>query len=1337
MKFKMKNAFIFSAVLMLGLGAAACSNKKEDHSVKEEYVNEQGNLVEPYDIATNTEKKGPEAEYNEGVVLVKTFEDVDEESLKLDVRSVERIFPNSSWQKITLNSGSTVSAVKYLRDTGLFEKVDYDYIMSPSVEIDSIDVSTNTYADELAAIETMGIGNAWGYANHNHLGGANGGGSPDVVVAVIDTGVDYNHIDLRNNIWTNIGEIAGNGIDDDGNGYVDDVRGWDCVNEDNDPMDDNGHGTHVAGIIAAENNNIGSVGVAFNCKVMPIKAGTHSGTFTNGDIAQAVTYAYMNGASVINMSFGGSSISMAVEDALTDAYYQCVLVAAAGNEGMCSEPNCTYCKPNCQPFYPGSLPYTVGVMSCSNDGSSISGFSNYDHEPSHYNQFEYDCFACGEQIISTWPNNKYARLSGTSMASPAVAGIAALLRSAYPDRETYSNKFIHSQLTNTGHTNTITRIGNSLMIDKYHPLCDAYLALTSTPKPHIHSLYNYYIFDNEEFSPNNNGDGFINAGETIRLGVELKNRGGKASNITLSIDTYANGDPLLPDPNIEIVNDTIHFDDIGTYSTQDGGKIYDENGRVINMTNAFVLNIAQNTPNGYLFVINLHVEYYNGLEDDGIKYTGEVALSLYASNGMRLSGFITEDTVFTSDKRYIITDSLIIQADVTVTFEEGCEIVFFDLPSGYLGGILNSPRIDVYGTLLVRGTEDNLVTMKTNEYFDEYAYYIYPHGDNARVEIEYADIRNAVFEKDSQWCGQTVLNHCLISTDCPSTYHTRVRNGSFVLEGGDYSCLNEANNCFFNVSHSGGFKYRIHNSTNSMYVLGNDSVYGGPNNGLLQVFEMSARADGVFNNNLVVASKKRDSGTTPLLEINTKFYGYEGNHYVQNNAFITDFVVSDLRDVVSVFTGNLQTNYIFPSYSDDNFFCDIYQQYENVLITPNVNSSNERLIDTSNSVNHDDSNVWPYIKDISIIDSDSHVVHTVGTEQNTVRVTFSRALDTNKTFELYYGSWYPYADYKVKDGHYVSDTVWEGTMQVKANIEGGIQYFSSKGGCAKGDPFKTLYNNAGAFTFNIDTSSAFSMNLQANPTEEGVELSWVQDDYDTLMGYNIYRSDAKDGNYSRINSSIIPAGEHTFLDNSCEPGKTYWYTFTVVLSDFSESAPAGRVSATPIDTISPVIYHNPVNQGYENNNLVISCSASDNIAVTSVTLYYRTVGDTDWKTLTMTKDNDRYSATIFGSEVTQAGLEYYISATDGRNVITRGSADNPYQVLVKESSALSRLGDVDGDGAITTRDALMIMQHISGTIILTNDQFTRGDLNKNGVLSSSEALRILQYINGNVSTLEM
>ena len=145
-------------------------------------------------------------------------------------------------------------------------------------------------------------------------------GDRNIVVAVIDSGVDYTHEDLAGNMWVNAGEIPDNNQDDDNNGFVDDVYGADVVgsvyDHDGDPQDDNGHGTHVAGIIAAQGNNgIGIIGVAPNAQIMAIKAAQYSGALTSTDISEAILYAYQQGADIINMSFGGPGRSVLEEEA--------------------------------------------------------------------------------------------------------------------------------------------------------------------------------------------------------------------------------------------------------------------------------------------------------------------------------------------------------------------------------------------------------------------------------------------------------------------------------------------------------------------------------------------------------------------------------------------------------------------------------------------------------------------------------------------------------------------------------------------------------------------------------------------------------------------------------------------------------------------------------------------------------------------------------------------------------------------------------------------------------------------------------------------------------------
>lgn len=254
-------------------------------------------------------------------------------------------------------------------------------------------------------------------------------GSTSVVVAVIDTGIDYTHPDLVDNIATNSRETPNNGVDDDGNGYVDDYYGYDFANNDANPLDDHFHGTHCAGTIGAKGNNgKGVAGVNWTVKLMPVKVLDSYGSGTLAAVAAGMNYAVKRGVKIMSMSLGTTSYSSTLENAVINARNSGVLViAAAGNSALDTD---------VYPHYPSSLPQdNVISVAASTSSDSFAYFSNY-------GATSVDLAAPGDSILSTYLGGQYAYASGTSMATPHVAGMAALLLAVNPSLSYTSIKSI-------------------------------------------------------------------------------------------------------------------------------------------------------------------------------------------------------------------------------------------------------------------------------------------------------------------------------------------------------------------------------------------------------------------------------------------------------------------------------------------------------------------------------------------------------------------------------------------------------------------------------------------------------------------------------------------------------------------------------------------------------------------------------------------------------------------------------------------------------------------------------------------------------------------------------
>ena len=593
----------------------------------------------------------------------------------------------------------------------------------------------NKGMDKQWYLKDQKLESVWGNEDYGNTAGEG------TVVAVIDTGVDYNHEDLQDNIWTNSAEVSGTtGADDDNNGYVDDVHGINLIDPNETPMDDHGHGTHVAGIIAMENNNVGGVGIAYKSKIMPIKAGGSDGTLYSSDIAKGIEYAYKNGADVINMSFGSSAHSALIENALQDAFNSCVLVAAAGNDGIPTAD----CPLGGQNMYPASYSYVIGVMAY-DEANSFASFSNWDYKPNA--NAEYEVVAPGVSVYSTLPNGRYASWNGTSIAAPMVSAEAAILRSSLKDKDTYSSRYIMGQLVGATE-DTITYYNEDVKKTYNYKKLSLTASLTNKPKPNI-TVDEIYAFDSEDISKSNNGDGIIQPGETIDLAIGLRNQWGAAKNVTITVNATTNG---IDNQYVEFVSDKeVGIDDIGSFGTQNNGFKYNESKTVVGVEHPIRVKIKDNAPNDLNIQFNINYKAKNGLDENDTtvyRQSYDTTYTIHIVKGTVLSGKITEDTTLTADNYYIIKNSLLIPKGVTVNVEPGTKIQFWasDQYSAYGDNYI--AYISVKGNMYFNGTESQPIDLFPGKDFEAYRVQV-EKSDSGTIDMNYVNIENPYIDISS------------------------------------------------------------------------------------------------------------------------------------------------------------------------------------------------------------------------------------------------------------------------------------------------------------------------------------------------------------------------------------------------------------------------------------------------------------------------------------------------------------------------------------------------------------------------------------------------------------
>ena len=380
-----------------------------------------------------TFQEGPQRKYASGEIIVKLQDQATQADLRaLNARndaSVEEDLPSSDVNVVDLPQDLTV------------QEAVQTYEASPDVEY----AEPNFKLYPTATPNDPSFNRLWGMNNTGQSIGQTGTldadidapeawnvstGNPTTVVAVIDEGIDINHPDLKDNIWRNPDEVPGDGVDNDGNGYVDDINGYDFANDDAsvydpDPITGKGdeHGTHVAGTIAATGNNgVGVTGANWDAQVASLKFLGANGGYTS-DAVEAVNYAVKERIPISNNSWGGGGYSQSLRDAIARADAAGHLfVAAAGNGGADGVGD----NNDATPHYPSNydVPNVISVAATDNR-DALASFSNYGNNT-------VDLAAPGVDILSTLPGNRYGYYSGTSMATPHVTGVAALIKSQTP-----------------------------------------------------------------------------------------------------------------------------------------------------------------------------------------------------------------------------------------------------------------------------------------------------------------------------------------------------------------------------------------------------------------------------------------------------------------------------------------------------------------------------------------------------------------------------------------------------------------------------------------------------------------------------------------------------------------------------------------------------------------------------------------------------------------------------------------------------------------------------------------------------------------------------------------
>ena len=1026
------------------------------------------------------------------------------------------------------------------------------------------------------------------------------------IIAILDTGVDMTHPDLKDNIWTNIAEAYGaKDNDNDGNGFNNDVHGWDFVNNSPNVRDNNMHGTHVAGIAAAANNGIGIIGANPQALIMPVTVLQSDGSGDMATIIKGINYATENGATILNMSLGLYVNSKALRQALEAAYSKAVLVAAAGNEGKCiyaSHWLIKHIEPKPMPCFPAAYSFVLGVMASDRE-DFVTEWSNYDDDGPIYScettffepeGLNYELKAPGRKILSTIPGGSYKTLNGTSMAAPLVAGaISALMMvKQYDTQEILWGDLLH--------TNNIAE------------------AYQMKDRPAEFDMLNVMLRDRKELSETSeedySDDKDVDAGETIQIYPVLKTTFGEANNVKLKLEVGEFEDPSVVEFLTAEANFGNHLDAFG--------KGVSQNPLVIKIPNT----IAEARHISLKVVVTC---------DENSKPT-EFPFVLVAHNMIKISGMINEDRTLTADHVYYVNGTMAVNKGATLTIEPGTRL---ELATGV--------NLSVFGKLNAKGTPEKPITFcrhtgdglwdgiysHQNEgghfYNSEHIYtnadttqftllptaetpydlrpfgrYVYYNENEERPERQFK-LKDYLEDIDPDHENMTGRENLLTDPDFLTPAVLQMKK-----DFEDYCSQ-------YSLYQSERYNLSNHISTTFLSWV----IYDHPVDTIT-----FCKIEGCSYNQVRVAPFMQDC----VLE------NIGNTHVIDAERCVITGVQGLNLDIVgglkkhSNLIGNIMAH-IYDRYDSRYsilYACNFFNNFTNysngkdyslsiVAGTPTIDhaehpsylgSSREDIIrpylyemgnvpntwgvfDLSNMPKHPITQahgiVWKVLVDGKDAQDEFEDIPPLGVGQHKFEVYFSRPMNKAVVPQVAFGVRDPYTQNGVaEDGKWNTEgTIYTvfATLSGKTNSD-GLNRISVWG--AEDNEYVMCPEEKTRFNVIVQVAGSMSTGFAAQAGRGCVRLSWNNENnhFEDAMGFNVYRfieyqktlpAEWRDGEWHnaetitvrdtvRVNEDILDIESVSFTDYNVQPGETYYYYYKVLSTDLQEYDVSNVVAATPL-----------------------------------------------------------------------------------------------------------------------------------------------------------------------------